>query len=218
MSRHDVHRSSVGEGLPDPYPGPVVFDVGSLSPDGHWYWDGQDWLAALSSDGHWRWDGEAWVSTSRPTLLRSLWNPGWTRGDTKATVLWATLPPVTFAVFMAGLWTTREPTQSEVITSVLVTLALWPLLGGFLVHTRGRWREVPVLAGAFTLAMCVVYVIAIFAQPDPHNQNDHIAGIGAILTAVVFFPPSLVLVGLGRVVRRAGVAVFGRRATHEPLA
>jgi Putative peptidoglycan binding domain len=40
----------------------------NLSPDGHWRWDGHDWVAAadpnLSSDGHWRWDGHDWVATA----------------------------------------------------------------------------------------------------------------------------------------------------------
>jgi hypothetical protein len=48
----------------------------NLSPDGHWRWDGSDWVAAtatehhpepahdpnLSPDGHWRWDGSDWVA------------------------------------------------------------------------------------------------------------------------------------------------------------
>ena len=31
-----------------------------FSPDGKWFWDGQQWRSALSSDGRWRWDGQSW--------------------------------------------------------------------------------------------------------------------------------------------------------------
>lgn len=38
-----------------------------LSPDGMYYWDGQQWLSTLSSDGKTRWNGTAWVPTGRAT-------------------------------------------------------------------------------------------------------------------------------------------------------
>jgi hypothetical protein len=34
-----------------------------FSPDGDWWWDGQQWRSALSSDGRWRWNGVAWEPT-----------------------------------------------------------------------------------------------------------------------------------------------------------
>ena len=38
-----------------------------LSPDGMYYWDGQQWLSTLSVDGKTRWNGTAWVPTGRAT-------------------------------------------------------------------------------------------------------------------------------------------------------
>ena len=32
-----------------------------ISPDGHYYWDGTQWLPLVSPDGGHRWDGTAWV-------------------------------------------------------------------------------------------------------------------------------------------------------------
>ena len=32
-------------------------DVGQVSADGKWFWDGKQWASTLSSDGKWRWDG-----------------------------------------------------------------------------------------------------------------------------------------------------------------
>jgi hypothetical protein len=34
-----------------------------LSPDGMYYWDGQQWVSTLSHDGRSRWNGTAWVPT-----------------------------------------------------------------------------------------------------------------------------------------------------------
>lgn len=36
-----------------------------LSPDGMYYWDGQQWVTTLSHDGRSRWNGSAWVPTGR---------------------------------------------------------------------------------------------------------------------------------------------------------
>jgi hypothetical protein len=36
-----------------------------LSPDGMYYWDGQQWVSTLSHDGRTRWNGTAWVSTGQ---------------------------------------------------------------------------------------------------------------------------------------------------------
>ncbi|CRK55915.1 hypothetical protein [Alloactinosynnema sp. L-07] len=56
-------------------------EVGSLSVDGSWMWDGEQWVPAessqepdnvgtpvgtLSEDGAWRWDGQQWQSTEQP--------------------------------------------------------------------------------------------------------------------------------------------------------
>jgi hypothetical protein len=34
---------------------------GQLSPDGYWWWDGQQWVSTISPDGRWRWNGTTWV-------------------------------------------------------------------------------------------------------------------------------------------------------------
>src|SRR5579864_3873711 len=36
-----------------------------MSPDGMYYWDGQQWLSTLSLDGRFRWNGDAWVPTGQ---------------------------------------------------------------------------------------------------------------------------------------------------------
>lgn len=44
---------------------------GHVSPDGQWYWDGQQWVTALSPDGRWRWDGARWAAASAPKVHQS---------------------------------------------------------------------------------------------------------------------------------------------------
>ena len=49
-------------------------DVGQVSPDGKWYWDGRSWLSAVSPDGKSRWNGTAWVA-AQPLRRASYTNP-----------------------------------------------------------------------------------------------------------------------------------------------
>lgn len=46
----------------------VAAQLGRLSEDGNWFWDGQEWRPAMSDDGLWRWDGREWqrAMTRRP--------------------------------------------------------------------------------------------------------------------------------------------------------
>ena len=40
-------------------------DIGTLSPDGHYQWDGEKWLPiqllTTSEDGFWLWNGNEWI-------------------------------------------------------------------------------------------------------------------------------------------------------------
>jgi hypothetical protein len=50
-------------------------DVGQVSPDGKWYWDGKSWISAVSPDGNSRWNGNAWVAvkTAKTPPSTNLW-------------------------------------------------------------------------------------------------------------------------------------------------
>src|SRR5579871_2538613 len=41
---------------------------GQISPDGAYYWDGQQWVTTLSKDGAHRWNGSTWVPVSAPGM------------------------------------------------------------------------------------------------------------------------------------------------------
>jgi hypothetical protein len=42
--------------------------MGDVSPDGKWYWTGQEWVSTASPDGTWRWNGQAWVASGLTTV------------------------------------------------------------------------------------------------------------------------------------------------------
>jgi hypothetical protein len=70
-----------------------------LSPDGMFYWDGQQWVSTLSPDGRSRWNGTTWVPTghaygppSYQAAGRTLREPtSWTRPLQLAVAGWYTL-------------------------------------------------------------------------------------------------------------------------------
>src|SRR4029077_1979010 len=53
------HHSAVGA-LLDIARKSVSTQIGRLSDDGNWFWDGQKWQSTMSADGSWRWDGVEW--------------------------------------------------------------------------------------------------------------------------------------------------------------
>ena len=53
-------------------------DVGQVSPDGNWYWNGTSWLTTVSADGKFRWDGANWIPNrvAPRVAARSPWTKG----------------------------------------------------------------------------------------------------------------------------------------------
>lgn len=49
-----------------------------FSPDGLYYWDGQQWLSTISPDGRFRWNGSAWTPTGQSYAAPSTYQqPDW---------------------------------------------------------------------------------------------------------------------------------------------
>jgi hypothetical protein len=73
-----------------------------MSPDGMYYWDGQQWLSTLSHDGRNRWNGTAWIPTSQVPGATSYYQPpvtvrqptSWTRPLQYAVAGWYALEAV----------------------------------------------------------------------------------------------------------------------------
>jgi hypothetical protein len=73
-----------------------------LSPDGMYYWDGQQWISTLSHDGRFRWNGEAWVPSGHGQPMPSYFQPqkterhptSWTRPLQLAVAGWYAISAV----------------------------------------------------------------------------------------------------------------------------
>ncbi|MHB8610939.1 MAG: hypothetical protein ACYDAL_00730 [Candidatus Dormibacteraceae bacterium] len=85
-----------------------------LSPDGLYYWDGQQWVSTLSHDGRTRWNGTSWVST----------------GQAQAPVGYQPAGPVA-----------REPTSWT--RPLQIAVAAWYALQGLYALTLPFWMSGP---------------------------------------------------------------------------
>jgi hypothetical protein len=85
-----------------------------LSPDGLYYWDGQQWVSTLSHDGRTRWNGTSWVPTSGQAQVPPEYRPAgpltreptsWTRPLQIAVAAWYALQglyALTLPFWMSG--------------------------------------------------------------------------------------------------------------------
>lgn len=133
--------------------------AGQLSPDGFWWWDGQQWVSAISPDRLWRWDGVRWVVNDAPgryvTAYRYEPTPDTRRLQLAVTAyvvaavaLGAAVVPITFnhsAQLMQATSTYTDPQilqgfMNVVLGFTLVFVFAWACLQ--LVGTWKRWRWV----------------------------------------------------------------------------
>jgi hypothetical protein len=84
-----------------------------LSPDGMYFWDGQQWVSTLSHDGRTRWNGTSWIPAGQPYGTAAFQPPGrvvreptsWTRPLQVAVAAFYTLQGVytlTLPFWMSG--------------------------------------------------------------------------------------------------------------------
>jgi hypothetical protein len=87
-----------------------------MSPDGMYYWDGQQWLSTLSHDGRNRWNGSAWIPTGQAPGATGYYQPpatvrqptSWTRPLQYAVAGWYAVEAVyslTLPFWMSGAMT-----------------------------------------------------------------------------------------------------------------
>jgi peptidoglycan/LPS O-acetylase OafA/YrhL len=121
----------------------------------------------------------------------------------------ALLVGATVAIGALGLLTT---TRAEV--ALIAGYFAWAFIGGLIVHPSGRWREVILIAAALVVFLLVVDFVAYTAAVLTHNDqpgDDNGVGVGMMFLVVVVFPPTLIPVALGKVVRRT----FARSAATD---
>ena len=87
-----------------------------MSPDGMYYWDGQQWLSTLSHDGRNRWNGTSWIATGQVPGAAMYYQPAatvrnptsWTRPLQYAVAGWYAVEAVyslTIPFWMGGSMT-----------------------------------------------------------------------------------------------------------------
>jgi hypothetical protein len=155
-----------------------------LSPDGMYYWDGQQWVSTLSHDGRTRWNGTAWVPTGQVYGAATYQAPGrvvreptsWTRPLQLAVAGWYALQgiyalslpfwmsgPITQAINQSiqrqeQLNPSASPPPAEFISTVT------SMVGGFLWVGAlfGVVIAVVAVVGALSRWTWVYYVVLVF--------------------------------------------------------
>ena len=111
----------------------------------------------------------------------------------------------------------REPPRSlgwSVVGSVLIAEAVLTIVFGAIIGGRGQWLDVVVTAAAGTVALLVVYVAAMLAQPTVDGNEDQAAAAGMIIFGLPAYAALVALIAAGATCRR----LWQRRdSTAQPL-
>ena len=177
----------------------------SFSPDGEWWWSGNDWKPALSPDRRLRFDGESWVRIARRSPF-----PLWSIAPTFAWfVLLAVWLPLSIVTFHAD-----DPSGDTLI---------WAIVGGSVVASatlvigiafgatrRALWLWLAVPVGAFAQTVgYLVFVESTAASNAP--GGDILMGLGAAVLSIPIFLALLILTWVGAALGRLA-AKLRRRA------
>lgn len=183
------------------------------SPDGAWWWSGNEWFPAWSQDHRWWFDGTAWREARRPALpldrferfLALAWLVLF-----GLTCLWGQIaaPHITPDDGLPGAW----------LASGAVIVVSW-LLGvtvtGYVLSRRGRSAALRAFVPLvwFLMGMWVAFLANV---PSPASQpgDDVSAGAGLVLLATpalgVLWLLAALGVGLARLVARLSRVVVSR--------
>jgi hypothetical protein len=153
----------------------------------------------VSPDGRWWWNGEQWISRQAP---RRFWNPPWQTRDTWALLICLLLTPIALAAVTVAVGTLAHLTPIGWLVASLLAYAAWATTGGVVVRPNAPWWEALVIASALVCLVGVVYGVAMAASPDPQGTNDNAAGVGIVFLVAFGWPPTLLLFAVGHAARR----------------
>jgi peptidoglycan/LPS O-acetylase OafA/YrhL len=179
-------------------------NAGTLSHDGRWLWDGTRWRPAYSPDGQWWWNGVHWVRTAAPKP--PVWQPAWTRADTVAVTLWLSVVPIVLAALTVAIGLAAHLTLTGGLVATVTAYTAWAFVGGITVRPHGRWREVVLIAAALVAVLLIVDLIGLVAVAATGNDkpsDDDGAAVGMLFLVLLVFPPTLLPVACGRLLRRS---------------
>ena len=141
-----------------------------LSPDGMYYWDGQQWVSTLSHDGRSRWDGTQWVpvqaqpgappSMSQPSAHAVREPTSWTRPLQLAVAAWYAIAAVyalTLPFWMGGVMS--QAVNQSIQRQEQLNPPPTPLPPDFVSSMTGVMDVILWVAAVFGIAVCVFVVI-----------------------------------------------------------
>ncbi|MGA8923583.1 MAG: hypothetical protein WB682_10600 [Candidatus Dormiibacterota bacterium] len=143
-----------------------------ISPDGMYYWDGQQWLSTLSLDGRNRWNGEAWVPTGPPSPAMSYQQPqpsvrqptSWTRPLQLTVAAWyglSALYALSLPFWMAGPMTqaVKQSINQSIQRQQQLNPTVSPPPPGLADTISSMIGGITWVAAIFGVAICLVVII-----------------------------------------------------------
>ena len=139
-----------------------------LSPDGMYYWDGQQWVSTLAHDGRTRWNGTAWVTTGQalgptgfqPAGPATREPTSWTRPLQIAVAAWYVLEGVYVLSLPFWMGGTMSQAMSQAIKrQESLNPTATPLPADFASTMTSIMNGVLWVVASFGLAIAVVAVI-----------------------------------------------------------
>lgn len=146
-----------------------------LSPDGMYYWDGQQWVSTLSHDGRSRWDGTQWVPVqaqagAAPAMAQpathALREPtSWTRPLQLAVAAWYAIAAVyalTLPFWMGGVMS--QAINRSIQRQEQLNPPPTPLPPNFVSSMTSAIDVVMWIAAGFGLVLCVVVIVGALSR------------------------------------------------------
>lgn len=180
------------------------------SPDGAYWWTGEQWVPAWSADRRWWFDGRAWVPAApRDSLLA--------RADRVVAGLWVAFALVAMVEF-GYVAHKGEGASKGWIAPLIGTAGVWVLAVIATGYVAGRaplaWPRLCLAFGFLCLIAGVVYVESMLATTDANNDIE--AGSGVVVLGVPAAALIALLLGLGALIRWAVAAIRRRMAETSP--
>jgi hypothetical protein len=162
------------------------------SPDGVWWWSGEQWLPAWSPDRRWWFDGVTW--TPAISRLRTIFG----RFDRRLAIAWAVAFVVALVwAFSSGPHVTTDDglTGPWFVSFVVVFLAwlLGTIVTGYMLARRQRLLSLLMIVPLIWFLMGLwVGILGSMQTPASQPGDDNGAAVGVVLLAV----PALLVLAL----------------------
>ncbi|BBH18583.1 hypothetical protein Back2_28700 [Nocardioides baekrokdamisoli] len=177
---------------------------GQHSPDGIWWWTGEEWISAWSPDFRYWFDGSTWIpqSSARRGQSAFLRRSDWVLGG-----IW-----ITGAILATGFG--MQAASHNDHPELEPTWALWswggvaatlvlmmPVMGYLTCRAPGRIARMALATALVWGSLLAAYVLAMATSSDPNSDNA--AGAGLVVLGIPAGLAAAALVGFGGLLRLA---------------